>query len=845
MRNARQAHRSCPRLPACPGRRPAARPDFRQEQSPVRAARLVGARDRRTSELHFYAEEESLARHLAALRRDRCASSSTAVPACSPSARSRSCSIRRTICSSRPTRRPGLDLRRHRRAHRADQGPRAAAAQRVVAPPGWVTRHELAHAYMLEKLARVMRDHRRTQDTCRRCGSSRAWPSSAAPRGTRTPRACCATRCSSGEALPLTRSDAITGTVLMYKEGQSFLLYLAERFGPDKVFDLMDNWHRADDFETVVPHSPSARRSRSVDEDWFESMRRRYYPTVATCRPPPSMARRLTPHGPYNLGPRVLPARARRRHRWCASATSRRSESGVDLMLSEPGKKGRRRERRLLRGGQSPSFESFHLFQNRPDASPTGTDRAVRQARRPRRALPGGFRRAPGAAAARVPAPGGDPRSGIVPGDHGGGVLGAGLRRPQRPLSRDAGRPSEIAARAAHQRRLRRSRARRLARRPLGGVRLRPRRSRGRLLALSASSLSGGAPERVSEPRRGRRPAAGATRRMAAGSRSARRAAARATCACARPSRRARRGASRGWSVRPTTPTGSPDGKGLLFTAQEEVEFQTYVIRFDPDTLDVELDGSIESVAEPACATSRPWCRRSQTWPSTPAPAGPTSAVSASTWSRTRSRSIPALGAAGGGQIAHQRRAGQRAVPHLPGQRFGALRATSGTASRAASPTSTSAGGSTTAWASSGSPQVYDADLDVVRRERRIGSSAWPSYPFNKFTRIEARCWCAMPATTGSAATNSRTSTWCLTIFRWSTTTPRWSALGPSSGSRCDPSGGVTRDMNSGAGDFAPRSPRCATINGRFRYWSPRLASRLRRASARTHRCSISEDGPA
>ena len=32
----------------------------------------------------------------------------------------------------------------------------------------------------------------------------------------------------------------------------------------------------------------------------------------------------------------------------------------------------RRHEERLVRGYQSPQFESFHLFQNRPGASPSG-----------------------------------------------------------------------------------------------------------------------------------------------------------------------------------------------------------------------------------------------------------------------------------------------------------------------------------------------------------------------------------------------------------------------------------------------------------------------------------------
>jgi hypothetical protein len=175
------------------------------------------------------------------------------------------------------------------------------------------------------------------------------------------------------KAQPLTRSDEITGTVLMYKEGQSFLMYMAEHYGNDKVFDLLDNWYRAEDFETafrIVYGLPLA----EADEAWFGAMRRRYYPAVATTSRASDVAKRFTMDGRFNLGPRVLPARdaADTTVRFCHFAAG---EAGVDLMLNEPAGRGRR-DRRLLRGGQSPSFESFHLFRSRPDAS-AGHDRPV------------------------------------------------------------------------------------------------------------------------------------------------------------------------------------------------------------------------------------------------------------------------------------------------------------------------------------------------------------------------------------------------------------------------------------------------------------------------------------
>ena len=80
----------------------------------------------------------------------------------------------------------------------------------------WVTRHELTHSYMLEKLSHVMRDHRRNQSylpplwfiegLAEFCGTT--WDADA--------EGLLRDAVVSGEALPLTLSDPIIGTVLMY-----------------------------------------------------------------------------------------------------------------------------------------------------------------------------------------------------------------------------------------------------------------------------------------------------------------------------------------------------------------------------------------------------------------------------------------------------------------------------------------------------------------------------------------------------------------------------------------------------------------------------------------------------
>ncbi|HEY2956537.1 MAG TPA: BamA/TamA family outer membrane protein [Candidatus Eisenbacteria bacterium] len=657
----------------------------------------------------------------------------------------------------------------------------------------WVTRHELTHAYMLEKLTRVMRDHRRTQNylpplwftegLAEFCGTH--WDADA--------EGLLRDAVLTGEARPLTRSDDITGTVLMYKEGQSFLLYLSERYGRDKVFDLMDNWYRAEDFETafrIVLGVPL----KEADESWFGEIRRRYYPTVATTTRAQDVARRLTLRGRFNLGPRVLPARSPTdtTTRFCHFTAS---EAGVDLMLNEPNRKGGRRERRLLRGGQSPQFESFHLFRSRPDASPSGlvalsSKRGGRDAlyvvdserRRVMRRL-----EFPGLVAINDPS--------LAPGDSAV-VFSA----------QDFGGRSDL-YRASW---------------PGGAVRLErltnddfddlepdvspdgrwvafasDRASGGRSYALFRLSLESGAIEELSHPGSGddRQPAYSPDGRWVA-FRSTRGGTSDLYVRPAEPSTEARR------VTRLAGPALDPDwtsgSRGLLFTAQQAITFETYRIAFDPDTLTVEHETPTAPVPMVAAAIDQDAAQRYQ---------------------RQLGLDLiqnglgydPGLGGGGGGQIVLSDVLGNEQLFFFlandaerfgnfwdgfeggvtyfnQGRRlnygFGAFRLT----------------------------QIYDAQLDQVRRERRVGMVGLASYPFDKFTRLEGTVLMRHASDhrlqNGISQNVDLVSNFVTLVHDNS----RWTWLGPSLGSRFFVSAGFTRDLTSGAGDFG-------TVLGEFRHY--------------------------
>jgi len=648
----------------------------------------------------------------------------------------------------------------------------------------WVTRHELTHAYMLEKLGRVMHDHHRTQNympplwfvegLAEFCGTT--WDADA--------EGLLRDAVLSGQAEPLTRSDDIAGTVLMYKEGQSFLMYVAERYGREKIFDILDDWYRAEDFETTFRLTLGVSVS-DVDRDWFESLKRRYYPALATTTTPLEVAQRLTPHGPYNLGPRALPPRspADTAARFCFLSAK---EGVADLVLSEGGSHGRRHETQLLRSGVSPSFESFHLFQNRPATSPSGLIAVV--AKRAGRDVLYLVDSKKGSVRRRIDLPNlvaihgtslvpGDTAAVFTAQDYGGRadlyrVRWSGDRLRLERLTCDDFDDVEPDVS------------------PDGRwvVFASDRADHGGRYSLFRLSLEGGVPEPVSDPPSGddRQPTYSPDGKWIA-FRSTRGGTSDLYVRPAQPAPEARRVTRLQGPA--SDPEWSSDGKGLLFTDEDAIQFQTYLVRFDPDSLAAEVESpTLHAPVLPEVAYSgRPehYQRR----------------ISFDLVQTAVSYDPGLGGASPGGQVALSDVLGNEQIYIALGndsERFGNF-------------WDGFEGGVTYLnrarrlnWGLGlfRLTEIYDVDFGVIRREPRAGVLGLVSYPFSKFNRIESSVTIRHAQNhllrNGELRTVDLVSNFVSLVHD----DTRWTWMGPSTGSRLFLSAGFTRDVTSGTGDF-------------------------------------------
>jgi Tol biopolymer transport system component len=734
--------------------------------------------------LHYYAAEESLARRVAALAESVCVEFDGVF----------------RMTPARPV--PFLLYSHHHLFQQTNATPELVSEGvggltelikgRVLVPHDgswhrlrWVTRHELVHAYMLEKLAVVMREQKRATRYFPPLWFIEGLAEFVSTTWDEDAEGLLRDAMVTGEALPITASESITGSVLMYKEGQAFLLWLAERHGRGKVIDLLENWWRADDFETVFRMTfgmPLA----EADHEWFRDMQRRYYPAVAERQRPEDVARRLTPSGRYNLGPRVVPggSPADTALRFCYFQAA---ETGVDLMLDEPARDGRRRSVRLLRGGASATFESFHLFRNRPGASPSGLV-AVTSKTGGRDALHLIDLGRGGRVVRRLEFPTlvamNDPS--LVPGDSAAVFTGTDY----------AGRADLYRASWAG-----------------GGVRL-ERLTRddfadfepdvspdGRWVAFASDrgerdgrfslfrlSLETGALEALGDPGAGddRQPAYSPDGRWIA-FRSSRDGSSDLWVRAAEPAAAARR------VTRLLGPASDPDwlpgGRGLLFTAQRAITFQTYAVEFDPDTLAEEPESPSEHVAVIPAVLHRDGPKR---------------------YARQLGFDLvqnavtldPAMGAGGAGQIALSDMLGNEQIYLLIANdsgRFGdfwdgwQLGVTYLNQSRRLN------------WGVGlfRLTEIYDPDFQIVRREKRVGITLLASYPLSRFTRIEGTTLIRHAQDhvlrSGLGYDADLVSNF-LTVVHDNV---RWSRWGPTLGTRVYGSAGYTRDLTRGLGDYA------------------------------------------
>lgn len=158
----------------------------------------------------------------------------------------------------------------------------------------------------------------------------------------------------------------VSGGYIVYKQGQSALSYLVDRYGEERLRDLMRRIRQTHNFDGAFQRSVGTSVEK-FDMQWREWLKRKYWPTVAVKQDPEQFARRLTDHrhdeSNLNTAPAVSPQGDR-----IAYFSDRRQYTDVYVMSAIDGKM----QHRIIRGERNVAFEAIPSFRSSITWSPDG-----------------------------------------------------------------------------------------------------------------------------------------------------------------------------------------------------------------------------------------------------------------------------------------------------------------------------------------------------------------------------------------------------------------------------------------------------------------------------------------
>jgi len=227
-----------------------------------------------------------------------------------------------------------------------------------------VVRHELVHAFMLEKLSQVMQEQGRYtyQHPPLWFIEGMAEYFADSPQNTQGSMFV-RDALINDRLLDLNEIWRIQGSFMMYKEGEAVINYIADSFGVDAVIQILENWWMADRFSLVLQKTIGINLDQLSDA-FMKYTKRRYYPSILRDAFATDIGEQLT--------------RPRTFHNRAAATRGPDGKTAVYSLFARDGVinvgelvEGRGRfthDRALARGGRSARLESIPAFRSKIEA---------------------------------------------------------------------------------------------------------------------------------------------------------------------------------------------------------------------------------------------------------------------------------------------------------------------------------------------------------------------------------------------------------------------------------------------------------------------------------------------
>jgi WD40 repeat protein len=229
-----------------------------------------------------------------------------------------------------------------------------------------VIRHELVHVFMEGKLAQVLSDHHLPEDRTPPLwfteGLAEAWSTTWDDQAEMVIRDAVL----NNYIVPISDMEKINGTFLMYKEGQNIINFIQKEYGEEKILLLMENFWRSSSFDEDMSFT-IGKSFKEIDDEWIYSLKKKYYPLLATNNDVERVAQTLVGKG-FNTEPVFYNNNGTREIYFIADYTG--YTSVYKIAMDSAGEKTEPTV--VITGEKSDEFEAFHLLENKLAISKSG-----------------------------------------------------------------------------------------------------------------------------------------------------------------------------------------------------------------------------------------------------------------------------------------------------------------------------------------------------------------------------------------------------------------------------------------------------------------------------------------
>jgi len=221
-----------------------------------------------------------------------------------------------------------------------------------------VIRHELNHVFMHSKLLRVQKNHRimnpRFPPLWFSEGLAEFWAAKPNTQAEMVIRDAVL----NNYLVPVDRLFTISGTFLMYKEGENLLAFITERYGEEKILLILENYWVHPKFSEVVKYTLGV-DYKELSRQWTYYLKKKYYPLLKD-KDKPQMASKIVDDKGFNSKPTIY--KDKEGEHKIIYVSNKIGYTGIyqkDL-------KGKMKDKAelILSGERSNDYETFHLFRS-------------------------------------------------------------------------------------------------------------------------------------------------------------------------------------------------------------------------------------------------------------------------------------------------------------------------------------------------------------------------------------------------------------------------------------------------------------------------------------------------